>query len=119
MSDDLDGLFEGVAEFVGEIFEALSFSDSPVVSTSAAVSAPLTDDQKNTLRKAPFLPGFESGTEWRVKENDWWADVTTDDVLVVNISTSTHVIFNRPDGEILSVPNGVIDDFERIENGAA
>jgi hypothetical protein len=115
--DDLDGLFEGVAEFVGEVFEALSFSsDLPDPSTVAA-AAPLTDEQKRALKKTPILPGFEEGAKYRVKANDWWDGITTDDVLVVNISTSTHVIFNRPNGEILSVPNGVIDDFERIENG--
>lgn len=123
MSDDFDGLFEGAAELIGGLIDMVTFNsllpDGDTVSTATAMSAtPLTDEQKRALKKAPFLPGFEEGTQYRVKANDWWADVMVPDVLTVNISTSTHVIFNRPNGEILSVPNGMIDDFERIENGA-
>jgi hypothetical protein len=122
--DDFDfgGLIEGAGELLGSLVEMVTFNsmlpDGDTVSTATAMSAtPLTPEQKRTLQKTPFLPGFEEGTKYRVKANEWWADVTVDDVLVVNISTSTHVIFNRPEGEILSVPNGMIDDFERIENG--
>lgn len=115
MSDDFDGLFEGAAELVGELIEMLTWSSS----TPAVPVAPLSAEKITVLKKTPFLQGFEEGAKYRVKENEWWADVTTNDVLVVNVSTSTHVIFNRPEGEMLSVPNGMIDDFERIENGAS
>jgi hypothetical protein len=123
MSDDFDGLFEGAAELIGGLIDMVTFNsmlpDGDTVSTATAMSAtPLTPEQKQELRKSPVLPGFEEGAKYRVKANEWWDNVTTDDILVVNISTSTHVIFNRPNGEILSVPNGMIDDFERIPDGS-
>jgi hypothetical protein len=113
--DDFDGLFEGAAELVGEVIEMLTWGSASSSVSSAATSAPLSAEKITELKTTPFLEGFEAGTKWRVKENEWWDNVTTDDVLVVNVSISTHVIFNRPNGEILSVPNGMIDDFERIE----
>lgn len=128
MSDDFDGLFEGAAELIGGLIDMVTFNsllpDGDTVSTvtSAAMSSPQTAKTVSditVLKKIPFLEGFEEGAQYRVKANDWWDGVTTADVLVVNVSTSTHVIFNRPNGEILSVPNGMIDDFERIENGAS
>lgn len=126
MSNDFDGLFEGVGELIGALIDAATFNsllpDGDTVSTAtAATASPQTAKSVadvTVLKKIPFLEGFEEGAKYRVKQNDWWADVTTEDILVVKSSTCTGVVFIRPNEKLLVVSNIMIDDFERIENGA-
>lgn len=122
MSDDFDGLFEGAAELIGTLVEMVTFNsmlpDGDTVSTATAMSASRAT-KPDADKPVPFLEGFEEGAKYRVLENDWWADVTTADVLVVKSSDKSQVIFNRPSGPAFTVPIGMIDDFERIENGAS
>ncbi len=121
MSDDFDGLFEGAGELIGALIDMVTFNsmlpDGDTVSTATAMSAS-SAAKPDTDKPVPFLEGYEEGAKYRVIENDWWADVTTDDVLVVKSSDKFQVIFNRPNGVAFTVPIGMIDDFERIENGA-
>lgn len=107
MSDDidLDQLFEGLAEFFGDLF------GSNPTPTSTAVTAPVnpTEPQEN--------PKYPIGSKWRVRENEWWDGVTTDDVLTIIYSTSIEVLFSHPKGGTLLVKICTIDDFEEVCDG--
>jgi len=103
---DLDGLFEGVADFLDDIF------GSKPVTTSPAMAAPVkpTEPQEN--------PKYPIGSKWRVLENEWWHNVTTDDVMVVKESTKLEILFSHPRGGSLVVPLGMIGDFEEVTDGS-
>jgi len=109
MSDDidLDQLFEGVAEFFGELF------GTDTASPSSAMAAPVrpTEPQEN--------PKYPIGAKYRVLENEWWANVTTEDILVVKESTKLDILFSHPNGGNLIVPIGMISDFEEVSDGSS
>nr|DAF93671.1 MAG TPA: hypothetical protein [Myoviridae sp. ctshb19] len=104
---DLDGFFEGLAEFFGDLF------GSDPASISQAMAAPVkpTEPQEN--------PKYPIGSKWRVLENEWWHNVTTEDVMVVKESTKLDILFSHPRGGVLVVPLGMIGDFEEVTDGAS
>ncbi|AFH14579.1 hypothetical protein LU11_gp048 [Pseudomonas phage Lu11] len=111
MSDDFDidltPLFDGVAEFFGDIFGSSSSSSSAPALAPAVSVAP---EGPKSLHV-----GYEVGKKFRVKENEWYDAVTTDMVLVVADTVATHVVFKKPNGYTFMVPIGMLSDFERIE----
>uniref|UniRef100_A0AB39CEH6 Uncharacterized protein n=1 Tax=Pseudomonas phage HRDY3 TaxID=3236930 RepID=A0AB39CEH6_9VIRU len=109
MSDDFDGLIEGVAELLGELVSLVDFSSSSSSAVAGAALAPAAE--------VPH-PDYPAGCEFRVKENDWWDGIDTGDVLTVVKSSMHDVLFELPNGRKLNVPMGVIDDFERIPDAA-
>lgn len=116
MSDDFDGLIEGVGELLGGLVEAvgdmLMLNDAQNAGT--AVASSLNAAPAKPTEVPPPNPKYPEGAKYRVRENEWWHDVTTEDVMVVIYSTSLEVLFRHPRGGSLVVPMGMIDDFEEV-----
>ena len=112
MSDDinLDGVFEALGEMLSSVFQG-STPVVPATSSAQPVAyAPPLPPQEN--------PIYPIGSKWRVRENEWWDNVTVDDVMVVKESTKKDILFSHPRGGALVVPVLMITDFERISDDA-
>jgi len=109
MSDDFDvaELLDCFARIFTEAFESNSVAP---VSASVLPAKP--------IEVPPPNPKYPEGAKYRVLENEWWDNVTTNDVLTVVYSTSLEVLFRHPRGGNLVVPMGMIDDFEKVGDDA-